>query len=616
MVSQDMAVAEARRKDLRWKWLLLTLCALGFLLLVVSSEGTIGFGIRPWYGFWDGTIAGTSQPYVLQIVAPSPGGAEARAGLRDGDRIDLRDQTPEARVAVAFQPMATRPTSLKIRRGTDTFVASVRGSTAYEVNSLWKFGAIIPMLLATAWFLGCALLITLRRSSLREARILALVLLCQLGVLLYPGRLVTSDAKISMLFLVCSFACSVAASLLLIGLSSRFGARFPWRRPIEWFAYAANISTLVAPIAAAIGFLTLRIDPLPYVYGPFWLILDDVAYAAVLAAAVAAVAASSPSVRPRAAWLLLPLPIALLLSTWINGLLPSVHSWFEYMSGAAFVETVLLLGALAVTYALLKRRVLDFEFVLSRTLVVAIVSLIVVMAFAVLEWLLGSFLAGASHATGLIANAVLAMVLGVSLRFIHGRVDRFVDTMMFRKRHEDERALRDFSQEAAFVTESDALLDQAVGKLRRHSDARSAALFVRENGAYKAVREFGEAPAEVSENDPAILALKTWNKPLDPHRYATRLRGDLALPMVSRGQLLGVLLCGERAGGEAYAPDEVDALAVFAHGVGSAFDGLHDGVLHSTSNDEVLAAVRKLGDDVAALRESMEQLGATLRRSQ
>ena len=54
--------------------------------------------------------------------------------------------------------------------------------------------------------------------------------------------------------------------------------------------------------------------------------------------------------------------------------------------------------------------------------------------------------------------------------------------------------------------------------------------------------------------------------------------------MLARGRLLGILLLGERAGGEAYAPDEVEALSQFAHGVGSALDALAD----RTKDGEIL----------------------------
>jgi GAF domain-containing protein len=192
------------------------------------------------------------------------------------------------------------------------------------------------------------------------------------------------------------------------------------------------------------------------------------------------------------------------------------------------------------------------------------------------------------------------VVIGVSLGYIHRGVDKFVDATLFRKRHEDEQALLHFSKEAAYVTKAESLLDQAIGQVARHTDARNAAILLDQRSSYEAVRSFGDGlPLCVDENDGVILALKTWNKPLDPHRYATALQGALALPMVARGRLLGVLFLGERAGGEAYAPDEVEALSAFAHGVGSAIGAL------STEG----------ADSIAALRESIASMGDSITES-
>ena len=95
-------------RDVRWKWLLLGLCTLA-LFAVLSEFGDLtGVGGNPWYGFWDDTFASTSQPYVVSIFQPRPGGATDQAGLRDGDRVDLREQSLDSRVAVLWQLVASR----------------------------------------------------------------------------------------------------------------------------------------------------------------------------------------------------------------------------------------------------------------------------------------------------------------------------------------------------------------------------------------------------------------------------------------------------------------------------------------------------------------------------
>ncbi|HZZ01267.1 MAG TPA: GAF domain-containing protein [Candidatus Baltobacteraceae bacterium] len=593
--------------EMRWRGLLLALCALGLLVVFFDAADIYGLGGRPWRGFWDATVVTTSQPYLTVAAQPRPGGASAAAGIRNGDVINLREQTMRARYEWIYELMATQPTPLIVHRGNQRFIANVTGSTAVEGPWAFKLTGLLASQIAILFFLSCAALIALRRAGSYEARVVAFVLLLQMGSLLGPSVAVP-DAFVSLVFRLIDAACTLASSWLLVHLASHFGARHARRRAIEWCAYALSALAFIRGVVSVAGIATLWFDPLPYLppavissswYPLLWSVEPVAALVAVVAAAAAAVGSTTGSERVRTAWLLLPLPIAFALGSVVSLSTLLNASWFLFSGAIVGRGFVLLLGALTVTYALLKRRVLDFEFILGRTLVVATVSVMVVAAFVLLEWLLGTVLSNVGHTTGVVANATLALALGLSLRYIHRRVDTLVDTVLFRKRHEDERALANFSKEAAYVTDLNALLDTTLENIRRHTDARDAALLAEGDGSYDAVRSFGNGagvPA-VSENDEAILALKTWHKPIDPHRYVTSLHGALALPMLSRGRLTAILLLGERVGGEAYAPDEIEALSQFAHGVGSA-----------------LEVLRKKGDDENAdLRGLIVELAAEVR---
>ncbi len=74
------------------------------------------------------------------------------------------------------------------------------------------------------------------------------------------------------------------------------------------------------------------------------------------------------------------------------------------------------------------------------------------------------------------------------------------------------------------------------------------------------------------------------------------LRGEFAFPMVSRGTLVGVLVCAAKRNGEAYAPDESEALLALAHGVGTALDVLS--TQRDQSNELVLRELAELREDV------------------
>ncbi|MBV8497931.1 MAG: GAF domain-containing protein [Candidatus Eremiobacteraeota bacterium] len=603
MAAGVVANAQAPREGEGWRRFLLTLNALVFMLVLMSVADVFGFGGRPWFGFWDSTYAETQRPFVIAIEQPLPGGASAQAGIRDGDLFDLRKQSFAAREALL--DVLNAKTRMTVVRPNGKAVA-VRGSTVWEVQPLWKLPHHILEVISSLWFLGCAFLIALRSSMSRSGRVMAAILL--LAAVPYSNDLVTPNPAVNLLTQIFGNTCGLAATLLMIFLTSCFGTRPLWRRLLELLAFSGAVLSYASGILFVAGIWTLSFDPLPYQQG-FWLYEGAAVNLVVAVLALAAVATTSRSERARTAWIVLPLPLSFaavaILVAFVFG-----ATWYAALAWNVLYDVLVLLGAATVTYALLKRRVFDFGFILSRTIVVAIVSLVVVASFVLLEWLLGTVAAGVSHATTLVANAALALVIGVSLGYLQKRVDALVDVTLFRKRHQDERALLDFSKEAAYATNTDALLDEAILIVERHTDARNAAILLDRSGEYAAVRSFGDgATPVIGENDPAILALKTWHRPIDPHHCLTALRGALALPMLARGRLIGVVLSGERAGGEAYAPDEVEALSQFAHGVGSALDSLATD--RGNMQAEVLSVERAI---LAELRSLPAKLADAVRR--
>lgn len=587
-------------RDVRWKWLLLGLCTLGLVALLSQVVDDVGLGSAPWFGFWDDTFANTSQPYVVAVYQPRPGGASYTAGLRDGDRVDLREQSLDARVAVLWQLVATRPTRVVVHRDARIFTDDVTGSTIYGGAWQWKAPNFIVRGIAFLWMIGIAFFIALRRWWSVDGRLLVAYLVCiSASQILLPNGFAWPDPYVTLSMYLVASAAGLAASWLVIALCARYGERSRRRTIVEWLAYASTFAAFVVAAVGVTAILTLWSAPRPWVNGLLGIALSAIANLFVTAVAALAVSGTPPQERARAAWLLLPLPVSLLGGFAIQNFSSLINSWYLLLVAFVGGSLVVLLGAFLVSYALFSRRIFDAGFLISRTIVVSAVSLIVVTAFVLLEWALGALLTDASHATGLLANGALALALGLSLRFIHRRVDHFVDTVMFRKRHEDERALRNFSKEAAFVTTRDALLDRTMECVREHTDASAVAILLDDGGTYRAVRRLGETTVETDANDAAILALKATHAPLDPHAYTTTLAADLALPMVARGQLLGVLLCGQRDSGEAYAPDEIEALREVAHGVGSALGALE--------GDGETTAFADLRGSIVALREIIER---------
>lgn len=219
--------------------------------------------------------------------------------------------------------------------------------------------------------------------------------------------------------------------------------------------------------------------------------------------------------------------------------------------------SVQVIAAVAVAYTILKHRLFDIRFIVSRAAVFSSVSLIVVGVFMLTESLLADWLREASHATTTAASAVVALCLGFSVRAIHSRVDGIMDNVFFRTHHENVRAIERFARDAMYITDGALLIERTIATLARHTDA-----------AFVTVHTHC---AEI-ENDPAFVRIRATHEPLELHAVESGIAGDMAFPMTARGQLLGILVLGPRESGESFAPDEVEAIGRVAHSVGGALE--------------------------------------------
>jgi len=339
----------------------------------------------------------------------------------------------------------------------------------------------------------------------------------------------------------------------------------PARRIAQWATYAIIAVSIGLQAARSIGFDTLWYNwSVPVLqHDNAW--YNDAMMAAALLCALLAIQASRGAERRRCAWTLLPLAVLLVPVVMLVRLHLLVTSAALNADLGAVNVALQFLAPVALAYAALSRRIIDIGFVLNQAAVFSGVSIIVVGLFVLGEWVLGNWFSQVSHMTNLEISAGLALALGFSVRAIHARVERVLDKVFFRKRHEDETAIRNFADEATDATDAVTLVRRTKETLETHTDAAFVTVVLDDGtGRY----------GEVSENDPAIVALHDRHTALDLATLSTQLEGDVAYPMIARGKLVGALVLGPRRSGESYAPDESHAIMQLAREVGAALHNL------------------------------------------
>ena len=263
-----------------------------------------------------------------------------------------------------------------------------------------------------------------------------------------------------------------------------------------------------------------------------------------------------------------------------------------------------ILVPLTFAYAVLKHRVIDVNFVVSRAIVYGVITTLLVGALSIIDWLLIEKLKLVR--LGTVAEVGAAVAVGFWFNGLHKRIDTFIDATFFRQRHQAERQLARNASALPFSTTVEAVAHALIAEPVRALSLGSAALFkLGQDGSY--IRETSEGWSETDiskldrEDDHLMTLLLAENGPVSLYDHPWRIQGTpsgpshpvLALPIIVRRELTAIVFYGAHIHGEALDPDEIKAIAGLAPGAAAAYDHL-----------EAEAMKRKL-DSMASENESL-----------
>jgi hypothetical protein len=284
--------------------------------------------------------------------------------------------------------------------------------------------------------------------------------------------------------------------------------------------------------------------------------------------------------RQRHLWLLLSFSF---------GAFPSMLTWIpelDYTFRGVLLTVILsfigqFLMYLGLTYAVLRHRIFNFDFAISRALVFSVLSLLLLGVFRLVAWMIVPLLnEGGEHDNvpqqRLMIDAVVAVGVYMVFHQMHGRVVKVVERILFRTWHENEKRLRRFIKEAAHIVSADALLAAQVSAFDHFSGRAGAAIYLRQaNGDYSLVTgTLAQAPTLIAADDGLAVTLRSEMALVQDDPTNNIPDCELAFPMSHRGLLNGFVLLGSKPNGASYRPDESSLLGFAVHQVGLDLNAL------------------------------------------
>lgn len=239
----------------------------------------------------------------------------------------------------------------------------------------------------------------------------------------------------------------------------------------------------------------------------------------------------------------------------------------------------MLMMPIGTAYVVFTKNLYDVDFFVSRAALYGVMLGIVVAVIALTESFLDHVALG--RFGNIVVSFAIPIGLGLSMRWIGGRVERTLQNTLYRDKTASHERLRALADDFAEAHDPDVLAHQVVIEI--HKTFRCPCVVYRLDGAayvpYSA-EGFEQALAPVSQDDPAFMRLRRSRSTVDLRDFETALpHHGLLFPLTVVGRVYGAILVGGRPHEQWYDPDDQSVIRGLASELAAALLWLRDNTL-------------------------------------
>jgi PAS domain S-box-containing protein len=243
--------------------------------------------------------------------------------------------------------------------------------------------------------------------------------------------------------------------------------------------------------------------------------------------------------------------------------------WLEWVSFMLVIASVVGLPV-AVGIAILRYRLYNIDLLLNRTLVYgALTAVLAAVYFGIIVLFQALFRAFTGQESQL---AVVVSTLAIAALFtpLRLRIQSFIDRRFYRRKYDARKTLEAFSAKLRIETDLDALSSDLIEVIRETMQPTRVSLWLKSPERAREATEKAtaaiEAPEiEIASDDPILAYLANVSGVVEVEKLAldsqalTAMKSadiELVVPLVSQGELIGLLNLGSRLSQQEYSADD------------------------------------------------------------
>jgi serine phosphatase RsbU (regulator of sigma subunit) len=528
-------------------------------------------------------------PGASMVVAISPGGAAAAAGLREGDRvaaiggIDIRDAKP-------LQAQADR-----LKNGDVVRFLVERKSVDLPLDVTLRGPYTAPMAIVSVVvnavvglaFLVTGLFVFTRKPD--DKRSLFFYLFCTTTFAMLAISEIgdwTNERGLTSVYSAEQVALAALLIVIIAGWMTsflHFALIFPKDTPLArdhsrllrgiYAAFLLAALSLAAaavwwrPIAALFEYAWVSLFGLIGLLTAFWSLVRNYQ-------------ASGPEEKRQIRWPLWATIFALITPFFVGMMLPVVYgfplrgratalpSLSNVLHAADIASSLLyLLIPISFAFAILKYRLMDIDLVIKKTLIYGGLTGMVIFAYLIVVGGIGGLLIRSARVQSQTVTIAFTLVVAVLFVPARNRVQGFVDRRFFRQKYDYPQALRVIGHEISQAADATRLCQMVADVTQQALRNRSVIVLVKEAHGNACV-----AVAKVGAPDEIVGRLR-----VNVHDAGGEIvvpGSALTVPATSKGQLVALFALGTKLSDEDFNVEEREFVAAVADQTALALDNL------------------------------------------